>query len=111
MMVSLSFLVLVWGANLILWSYGKGVVHSAVDQAARAGSRVDVDSAAVCEARAQEVLANILSGSMGSGVQISCSETDGIVRALAQVTFAAWLPPLTDSVFEATGQALKERAP
>ena len=43
MMVSLSFLVLVWGANLILWSYGKGVVHSAVDQAARAGSRVDVD--------------------------------------------------------------------
>ena len=48
LMVSLTFLILVWGANLILWSYGKGVVHSAVDQAARAmfwrSSQLDMDT-------------------------------------------------------------------
>lgn len=109
--VSLTLLVLVWLANLAVFSYGKGAVREAVDEAARAGSRVDVDSVASCEARAAQVLTNILGGSMGREVTVSCSEVGGVVRAQATAHFTAWLPPMTDADFTLAGQAIKVRAP
>jgi Flp pilus assembly protein TadG len=109
--VSLSLLVLVWLANLAVFSYGKGAVREAVDEAVRAGSRVDVDSVATCQARAAQVLGNILGGTMGKGVTVSCSEQGGEVRAQATAHFDAWLPPMADADFQLTGEAIKVRAP
>ncbi len=109
--VSFSLIVLVWLANVAVFSYGKGAVREAVDEAARAGSRVDVDSVASCQARAAQVLGNILGGAMGQGGSVSCSEQAGVVRAQASAHFAAWLPPMTDANFSLTGEAIKERAP
>jgi Flp pilus assembly protein TadG len=87
--MSLSLLVVVWLANLAVFSYGKGAVREAVDEAARAGARVDVDSVGACEARAAQVLDNILGGEMGAGVTILCSEAGDVVRAEADVHFDA----------------------
>lgn len=109
--VSFSLLMLVWLANLAVFSYGKGAVREAVDEAARAGSRVDVDSVSTCQARATQVLVNILGGTMGRDVTVTCSEQGGVVRAQATVHFAAWLPPMTDANFQLTGEAIKVRAP
>jgi hypothetical protein len=109
--VGFSLIVLVWLANVAVFSYGKGAVREAVDEAARAGSRVDVDSVASCQARAAQVLGNILGGDMGRGVTVACSEQGGVVRAQASVHFAAWLPPMADANFSLTGAAIKERAP
>lgn len=109
--VGLTLVMVVWVANLAIDLYGRGVVRSAMDEGARAGSRVDADSVAACEDRAGEVLSNLLGGIMGDGVKVSCSETDGVVRSRAEVTFASWLPPVPDCTFHASGAFLKERSP
>ena len=106
----MALLTFTWLANLVVMQYGRGVVRGAVDEAARAGARVDA-SVAECQARAAEALAGALGGTMGEGVAIACSEDTETVRAVADVTFRSWLPPVTDWSFRAVGQARKEREP
>ena len=109
--VGLTLLIFVWVANLAVYLYGRGVVRSAIDEAARAGSRVGADSATVCQERANQVLANLIGGSMGRELAVSCAEEDGVVRARADVVFRAWLPPVPDWHFQATGAVIKEQVP
>ena len=97
-------------ANLVVDLYGKGAVHTAVDEAVRAGARADVDSVAACDSKAREVLGNLLGGPMGDGVTLTCSESGGLVEAHAEVSFPAWLG-FPDVDFTVRGQALKEVAP
>lgn len=97
-------------ANLVVDLYGKGAVHTAVDEAARAGARAGVDSVGACDARARQVLANLLGGAMGRGVMVTCAESAGVVEASAQATFPAWVG-FPDMSFSVRGQALKEVAP
>ena len=111
MVVAFTLVLFVWFANLAVYLYGRSVVRSAVDEAARAGSRVDADSARLCQNRASEVLGNLLGGSMGREVAVSCAEADGVVRARADVRFQAWLPPMPDWNFHVTGAVIKERVP
>lgn len=111
MVVGFTLVVFVWFANLAVYLYGRGVVRSAVDEAARAGSRVGADSALQCQERAGEVLGNLLGGTMGQGVAVACAEEDGVVRARANVRFQAWLPPVPDWSFQVTGTVIKERVP
>ncbi len=109
--MGLTLVIFVWVANLAVYLYGRGVVRSAIDEAARAGSRVDADSAEVCQERANQVLSNLLGGSMGQELAVSCAEEDGVVRARADVVFRAWLPPVPDWRFQATGAVIKEQVP
>lgn len=97
-------------ANLVVDLYGKGAVHTAVDEAVRAGARADVDSVAACDAKAHEVLANLLGGAMGEGVTLTCSESAGVVEAHAQAEFPAWVG-FPDMTFTVRGQALKAVVP
>ena len=109
--VSFTLLLVVWTFNLAAYLYGRGAVRAAVDEAARAGARVDADSVAVCQEKAATTLASLLGGSMGEGVAVTCAEEDGVVRARADVVFQSWLPPVPDWSFAANGAVIKEQAP
>ncbi|MDQ6724976.1 MAG: hypothetical protein M3066_02200 [Actinomycetota bacterium] len=107
--VGLSLLPLVWFANIGVYLYGQGAVHDALDEGARAGARVGVDSTAVCQQRARATLGNVLGGTMGRGVTVTCDESNGVVRARATVHFGSFLPPVPDWNFAATAAVVKEQ--
>ena len=94
-------------ANLIVFQYGRGVVRAAVDEGARVGSRASA-GADDCEARARDVVADLLGGAMGEGVALSCSVKGGFVTARADVAFPAWLPPVPDWSFSLSATAVAE---
>ena len=107
--IGLSLVVLTMLANLIVFQYGRGVVRAAVDEGVRTGSRASA-SAHECEARANDVIADLLGGAMAEGVTIACSSSGGFVTARADVTFAAWLEPVPDWSFAVAATAVAERA-
>jgi Flp pilus assembly protein TadG len=93
--------------NVIVFQYGKGVVRSALDEAARAGSR-NTSGPAECEARASNVLADLLGGQMGSGVQVSCAEDATRIIATATVHFDGWFGSISDYDTTLVASASKE---
>jgi hypothetical protein len=106
----LAFLVM---ANFIVFLYARGVVRAAVDEGARTGGRLDA-TASDCEARAADVLGDLLAGGLGDGVHVSCREgrDPDVVRARADVVLRGWLPGLTpDWSFTLEAQSVKERSP
>lgn len=109
--MGLTLLVMVWIANVLVFLYGRGAIRAAIDDGARAGSRVDVDSAELCRQRAGTTLGDLLGGSMGREVTVACAEEDGLVRARADAVFRSWLPPLPDWRFQVAGTVIKERFP
>lgn len=104
LVVAFSLLVVVWISNLVADAYGRGVVRAALDEGARAGSRLSA-STGECEARAAEVVRSLLGGTMGHGVRIQCSATPTEVRAQATGTFRAWMPPVPDWHIDMTASA------
>ena len=107
---AVALMTLVWLANFIVFQYGRGAVRAAIDEGARTGSRVDA-SEATCEARAREVLDNLLGGVMGTGVTITCRLDGGRMLAEARGTFASWAPPVPTYRFDVTATALQTQAP
>jgi hypothetical protein len=105
---TLMFFVLL--IQFVVWQYGKGVVRDALDEGARAGAPATAGPAE-CEARAQDVLAALLGGRMGSKVRVRCEETPTEVLARADVTFSAWINPTPDWSFRVTASAAKEWLP
>ena len=110
LVVGLSLLVVMWIANLVADAYGRGVVRAALDEGARAGSRLSA-SAGECEARAAEVMRSLLGGTMGQGVHIRCTATPTEVTAQATGTFAAWMPPVPDWRVDMTASAQRSLGP
>ncbi len=110
LVVGFSLLVVVWIANLVENAYGRGVVRAALDEGARAGSRLSA-SAGECEARAAEVMRSLLGGTMGKSVRISCTATTTEVRAQATGTFPAWMPPVPDWRVDMTASAQRWLGP
>ena len=109
--VSFTLLLVVWTFNLAAYLYGRGAVRAAIDEAARAGARVDADSVAVCQEKANTTLASLIGGPFGGNVDVTCAEEEGVVRARADVLFQSWLPPVPDWSFVANGAVIKEQAP
>ena len=107
---ALSLLVLVWLANLVVIGYGRGAVRAAVNEGARAGIRVSA-SEATCEARAAEVLHDLLRGAMGEGVAITCDDRGATMHATARGSFASWAPPVPDWAIDVTAVVRRSRAP
>ena len=94
---------------LLLWAYAQGVVHAAADQAVRAGSRIDVDSVATCQARGSQTLANALPG-LGPG-EVSCSESAGVVTVSIRLPVTGGIPPFRSTTLTADASARKEVSP
>ena len=103
--VTVAALLFVQIANLVVFQYGKGAVKSTLDEAARAGA---TGGAEACEATARQVLDDLLSGNLGNGVAISCSDDGRTIQATATVHFHAWLTSLTDYNATLTASAAKE---
>ena len=57
--------------NVVVFSYGKGTVRTALDEAARAGARQGL---AACEATADQVMGDLLGGALGGDVDITCAD-------------------------------------
>ena len=99
----------VWLLQLAAFGYGRGVVRSALDEGARAGSRV-TDAVGRCEERAAETM-TLLRGTMGDGVEIACWIDGESVLAQADVRFAAWAPAMPDWTFSITATSRRTPAP
>jgi hypothetical protein len=110
LVVGFSLLVVVWFANVIAMTYGRGVVRAALDEGARAGSRLTA-SVGECEARAEEVLASLLGGTMGRELRIVCTATPTEVRASATGIFRSWMPPVPDWGLDMSASAQRSLAP
>lgn len=105
-----SLVVFVMMVNFIVFLYARGVVRAAVDEGARSGGRFEA-TAADCEARARDVMHDLLGGRLGDGVQVTCraSGDPDVMTATARVTLHGWLPGLApDWSFTLEGRAVKE---
>lgn len=92
-------------ANLVVVQYGRGALRSAVEQGARAGS---VGGVAVCEARARDVIADLIGGRMSDGAALTCALDGTDVVASASVTFESWTPLTPDFEFTTSARAVGE---
>lgn len=108
--VGFSLVLLVLIANVIIVQYAQGVVRSAAEEGAQAGSRLSATNIE-CEARANEVLGSLLGGAMGAGVTASCNVGATEVSATIQYTFTPWLPLIPAWTGSQTSFAVKESLP
>jgi hypothetical protein len=92
--------------NVIVFSYGKGTVRIALDEAARAGARSD--SVAVCQATADQVMSDLMGGALGAEVSITCSDAGREIVATASIHFEGWLTSLADYNGSFSASAAKE---
>ncbi|MGH9025652.1 MAG: hypothetical protein ACRDWD_05965 [Acidimicrobiia bacterium] len=106
----LALVVFVLLANFVVFVYARGVVRAAVDEGARRGGRLGA-STAECEARAQDIVDDLLGGRMGDDVTVSCSTSAGIVVARGRARLHGWLPAVPDWTFTLEGRSVQERAP
>lgn len=108
--VGVSSVFFVLAAQFVIWTYGRGAVRAALDEAARTGAPADA-GVADCEQRAAAVLGDLLGGSMGEGVRVRCTESGTQMQASAEVVFRSWLAPSPDWTFHLAATARKEPAP
>jgi hypothetical protein len=97
-------------ANVIVDLYARGAVRAAVDEAARAGARVDAGTPE-CASRAHDVLDGLVGARLRGGVAIRCEQAGDVVIARADVRLPAWLALVPDWSFTVVGTAVKEATP
>ena len=93
--------------QVIVFQYGKGAVHAALDEAARSAARSST-TVETCQARAADALTDLLGGPMGQGVAVICTESADRVTVSADVHFDGWFGSLTDYDATLTATASKE---
>jgi hypothetical protein len=108
--ISIGLFALVVLANFITYQYGRGAVRSALDQAARSGSRAS-SSAGACQARADDTIRALLGGPLGDDITITCTDDGQHLTVSATGTFHGWLPIVPDYTFTDTAIAAKEPNP
>ena len=108
--VGFSLLLLVLIANVVIVQYAQGVVRSAAEEGAQAGSRLSATNVE-CEGRANEVLGTLLGGAMGADVVVDCSVGPTEVAATVHYSFTPWLPLIPSWTGSQTSFAVKERLP
>jgi hypothetical protein len=104
-----SLIVFVMMANFIVFLYARGVVRAAVDEGARAGGRFGATTSE-CEARARDVLGDLLAGRLGRDVSVRCESANADeMHATVHVTLHGWLPGLVpDWSFALDARSVKE---
>ena len=93
-------------ANLVVVQYGRGALRSALDQGVRVGSVSQ--SSERCQQRIDEVLGQLLGGTMGDGVAADCEIAAGVVSASATAVFPSWTPFSADFAVELSATATLE---
>jgi hypothetical protein len=93
------------GTNWVDNELALGALRATVAQAAEVGSLVGAlgGPEAACEAAASQARGDLISGSLGNGVQVTCSVEgstpgDQYIVATAQGRLPNWIVPITPSV-------------
>lgn len=105
--IGISLMVFVSMVNLLLFVYARGVIRAAVDEGVRAGSFADA-GVNQCEARAGDALSDLLGGSLGDGVSVSCADSGVEMVATADVTLDSPIPGFASWSFVLEARAVKE---
>lgn len=93
--IAMTLLAAVAMMNVLLFLYGQSAVRAALDEGVRAGSRVDAGPA-VCTARAQQTIDDLVPGSLGDGIGTpTCQVVGGVLVASITATFSS---PLADGL-------------
>ena len=103
---ALALLLFLVFANLVVVQYGRGAVRSALEQGARVGAVTR--SVADCEAKAGEVVGQLLGGRMSDGLVVSCEMSGGLVMATASAVFESWTVLTPDFVVSMSTEAFLE---
>ena len=90
--MAITLVLVTWFANLFVHRYAQGAIRQATDEAAHAWA-ASGGTPADCQAAAQGVLDELLSGTLRNGITITCSIVGNTVRVSAVGTMEA-LPPL-----------------
>lgn len=90
--IAVIMVIVVQVANVIVFTYGRGAVRSALDEGSRIGSRAGT---AACEQIARDTLDQLAAG-LGRGVTITCQDNGVSVIATATVHFDGWLTSVAD---------------
>jgi len=105
--IGISLMVFVSMVNLLLFVYARGVIRAAVDEGVRAGSFADA-GVLECEARAGDALSDLLGGSLGDGVSVSCADSGVEMVATADVILDSPIPGFASWSFVLEARAVKE---
>jgi flagellar basal body-associated protein FliL len=101
------------GTNFVVFEYAQGAVRTAADEAARSGSQQQAAGGPVgaCEAKAAQVMGNLLPGPFGSDVTITCAIQGNSVVATATGRYPGWLPPVPALAVHIVGSSQLEVSP
>jgi hypothetical protein len=106
---TLSLLLFVLMANLLVDTYERGAVRDALDEGVRAAVPMAA-SPADCEARARDVVRSITGGSLLRVESLTCTRDGQFVVAHARVVVRSWLPMLVrDWRLDLRASAVQER--
>lgn len=106
----IGLLMFVLLANVIVNQYARGVLRAAVDEGARQGAREGA-TVADCDTRANEVLDDLLGGSLGRQVNMACRMEPQAAVAEATAILPGWLPGVPDWTVTLRASRLRERPP
>ena len=111
--MAITLVVFLAAINLIVDQYGQGVVRTAVDEAARAGSLQGAPGgpSPPAKTKADEVMAGLLSGPFGRHITISCAVDGGQVVAVATGALPGWLRVIPADTLRIVGTAHLENNP
>ena len=104
--MAVTLVLVTWVANLFVHRYAQGVIRQATDEGARAWA-VGGGTHDDCLAAADDVMADLLSGSLGADVTITCAAVGDTVHVTASGTLGA-IPPLPEASFTATAVVAME---
>ena len=94
--------------DVLTVAYARSMMRFTVDDSARAGSRYGA-TVADCERRAAEAKRDLLAGTMGRNVTITCTQTAEATVARAEGAFPAWLPGIPTWQVQVSASATRER--
>lgn len=111
--IALSMLLLTALANVLAVQYARGVVRAALDEGARAGTRVAAADVGRdrCQSQAAAALSQLLGGSLGADIAVQCTVGPERVEATARGSFAGWLPGVPSFPVELAAVAVREVVP
>jgi len=106
---ALALLIFLAVANLVVVQYGRGAIRSALEQGARVASVSG--SVAECEAKAHDVIGQLLGGRMSDGLVVVCGVGGDRVVASASAVFQSWTVFAPDFVISISTEATREWDP
>ena len=111
--ILVTLFVFLMATNFIVDQYAQGVLRTAVDEGARAGSLEGAPAGAqsACQAKERQVMSGLLAGSFAAGIRLDCALDGGEVVATASGKLPAWLPPVPAVPVHSVGTSILEVDP